>query len=293
MNYLFVCNTGSDTLSQINLNNFKEEKCIRIAQDSERYGPHGLCKWKDNIITANSYNSSLSIIDVLTGKVIEECYIGGNCNDVAVYNYEAIIVCGESNNLIVFDLENKRIVEEIPIGNLPHSIDINYELDLMAVTNMENSTLSILRCSNKELIKNISVGCYPTKAFFSEDNNYIFLCESYLGHHCCGFINIISTKSLCSVGKIAAGYSPIDLCFEGNILYVANFCEGLIQVIDLKKNKITKRIFVGGMPRCIKKKERYIFIGDNYGARLFIYDSLKDEKKSLSIGKEPTDMTLY
>lgn len=293
MNYLFVCNTGSDTLSQINLHNFKEEQCIRIAQINERYGPHGLCKWKDNIITANSYNSSLSIIDVMAGQVVEECYIGGNCNDVAVYRDEAIIVCGESNNLIVFDLEDKRIVEEIPIGNLPHSIDINYELDLIAVTNMENSTLSILRGSDKELIKNITVGCYPTKAFFSEDNNYIYLCESYLGYHCCGYVNIISTKTLSSVGKISAGYSPIDLCFEGNIIYIANFIEGAISMYDLKKRRLLKKVFIGGMPRCIKKKERYIFVGDNYGARLIVYDEQKDEKKAISIGKEPTDMTMY
>jgi len=293
MNYLYVCNTGSDTLSQINLNNLEEEQCIRIAQINERYGPHGLCKWKDSIITANSYNSSLSIIDVMSGKVIEEYYIGGNCNDVAVYRNEAIVVCGESNNLIVFDLENKRIVEEVPIGNLPHSIDINYQLDLIAVTNMENSTLSILNCSNKELIKNITVGCYPTKAFFSEDNNYIYLCESYLGHNCCGYVNIISTKTLSSVGKISAGFNPIDFCFQGNIIYVASFSEGCIYILDLERRKFIKKVFVGGMPRCIKKKGRYIFVGDNYGSRLIIYDGKKDEKKSISIGKEPTDMTFY
>lgn len=293
MKYLFVCNTGSDTLSQINLNNFKEEQCIRIARNNERYGPHGLCRWKENIITANSYNSSLSIIDFVAGEVVEEYYIGGNCNDVAIYEDEAIIVCGGSNSLIVYDLENKRIIEEIPIGNLPHSIDINYELDLMAVTNMENSTLSILKCSNKELIKNINVGCYPTKAFFSKDNNYIFLCESYLGHQCSGFINIISTKTLSSVAKIKAGLSPIDLCFQGNIVYVANFSEGSIHMIDLAKGKLIKKVFVGGMPRCIKKKGRYIYIGDNYGARLFVYDGKRDEKKTISIGKEPTDMALY
>lgn len=293
MDYLFVCNTGSDSLSQINLNNFKEERSIKVAQFNERYGPHGLCRWKNNIITANSYNSSISIIDLIAGKVIEEYYIGGNCNDVAIYGNEAIIVCGESNNLIVFDLANKRIVEEIPVGNLPHSIDINYDLDLITVTNMVNGSLSILSCDSKEVIKNIPVGSYPTKAIFSDDNKYIFICESYLGHPSCGYINIICTRNLSSVARIPVGLSPIDLCFQGNIAYVASFSEGSIHMIDLDKGQLIKRVFVGGMPRCIKKKGRHIFIGDNYGARLIVYDGLKDEKKSISIGKEPTDMAFF
>lgn len=58
---------------------------------------------------------------------IESYYIGMHCNDVAVLNKEAYIICGECNNVVIFDLLKNRISEEIPCGNLPHSITLNKE----------------------------------------------------------------------------------------------------------------------------------------------------------------------
>jgi YVTN family beta-propeller protein len=292
MDYLFVCNSGSDNLSKINLKSFKEEARVAVCKSCTKAGPHGLCSWKGAIITANSYDSSISIVDVMGSEGMEEYYIGGNCNDVAVYKNEAFITCGESNNVVVFDLESKRIIEDIPGGILPHSIDINYSLGYMAICNMENDTVTILDCCSKEVLKNIPVGSYPTRAIFSKDNKYIFVCESYLGNDHCGFINVISTDTLLSIGRIQAGKSPIDICSEDKMCYVVNFSEGYVSFIYLEDMEVVKRTFVGGMPRGIRRKGRFLYIADNYGSQLIKFDIFNNKKEAIAIGKEPIGMTL-
>ena len=292
MDYLFVCNSGSDNLSKINLRSFEEEVKIPLYNSHSKVGPHGLCSWKGAIITANSYNSSISIVDAFGSGGIEEFHIGGNCNDVAAFNNDIYITCGESNNIVVFDLESKRIVEEIPGGNLPHSIDINYSLGLMAVTNMENDSVTLLDFNNREVVKHISVGNYPTKTVFSRDNKYIFVCESCLGSDKYGSVNIISTETLCSLGKVQAGRSPIDICCDSDLCYVANFSEGYLSFIYLGEMELVKRAFVGGMPRGIRKKGRFLYVGDNYGNQLIKYDIFKDKKEVIAIGREPIGMTI-
>lgn len=292
MDYLFVCNSGSDNLSKINLKSFKEEGRIDLSSSDNKIGPHGLCTWKGEIITANSHSSSISIVNVLGGGGVEEYYIGGNCNDVAVYKNDVYVTCGESNNIVVFDLDNKRIVEEIPGGNLPHSIDINYTLGLISVTNMEDDSVTVLSSNNRELVRHIPVGSYPTKAIFSKDNKYLFICESFLGSDSSGYINIVSTSTLTSIGKIETGKSPIDICCDGDVCYVANFSDGYLSLIYLEDMELVKRVFVGGMPRGIKKKGRYLYICDNYGNQLLRYDVFRDKKQAIAIGKDPIGMTL-
>ncbi|MDP4091289.1 MAG: YncE family protein [Bacillota bacterium] len=292
MDYLFVCNTGSDSLSRINLKSFREEERIALNNSENKIGPHGLCPWKNGVITANSYSSSISIIEGIGKAAIEEYYIGGNCNGVAVFKGFAFITCGESNNIVVFDLENRRISEEIPGGNLPHSVDVSDKLGLIVITNMENDSISIMDCSNHEIVKNIPVGSYPTKAIFSMDNKSILVCESNLGSDNDGYVNIISMDNFVSYRKIRAGKSPIDIFCGDNMCYAANFSEGCVSFIYLDEMDLVKEIHVGGMPRGIVKKGRFLYVGDNYGNQLVRYDIFNDKKQAIAIGREPTGMTL-
>lgn len=292
MDYLFVCNTGSDNLSRINLRSFKEEERIALSNSENKIGPHGICPWKGGVITANSYSSSISIVDANEQVNIEEHYIGGNCNAIAVYNGSAYITCGESNNIVVFDIESRRIAEEIPGGNLPHSVDISCNLGLMVITNMENDSISVLDCSSHEIIKNIHVGSYPTKSIFSRDGKFILVCESHLGSDCDGYINIIPTDNLNSNRRIKAGKSPIDIFCEDNMCYVANFSEESISYIYMDEMDIVKKVFIGGMPRSLLKKGRFLYIGDNYSGQLIRYDIFSDKKQAIAIGREPIAMTL-
>lgn len=288
MDYLYVCNTGSDYLSRVNLESFEETDRITLNNKLGKVGPHGLYCWKSDLITANSYSNSISRIDMVKGIEGNSYYIGMHCNDVGVFADEAYIACGESNNIVVFDLNLDKIVEEIPCGIFPHSIAIDKNTGTVAVANMGSDSVTLIGCSSRENIREIKVGPYPTKCVFSRDGKKLFVCESNLGSDATGTIAIISLPYCGVEARIPAGKGSVDICCLEQVCYVSNFSEGSLSVIYLQDMEQVKTINIGGMPRGIANKGRYLYIGDNYGNRLIRYDIYNERKKIIPIGGEPT-----
>lgn len=292
MSHLFICNTSSDCISRINLSTFKEENKITLNNGYHKIGPHGICRYKDNLITANSYSNSISIIDTTKNIEIQNCFIGMHCNDVVTVEDYAYIVCGELNNIVVFDIVQNKVVEEIPCGNLPHNIQFNEKNNLFVVSNMGNDTLTLISAGKKGYIKNIKVGPYPIKALFTRDGEHIVVCESNLGSDQKGSISILSTKNLRVLYRIPVGNSPVDMFIGDNVCYVSNFGDGTLSFVDINYYEETNRIKIGGMPRGIVKEENELYVGDNYNNILIKIDLESGNKKNIPIGGEPTGMIL-
>lgn len=293
MNYIYVCNTSSDCISRVNVEDFIEENKITLNTSLyNRIGPHGICQYEDKIITANSYSNNISIIDTVKDREEANYFIGMHCNDVVVYENNAYIICGESNNVVVFDLIKGKISEEIPCGNLPHSIVINKDKGILLISNMENDSLTIINCHNTNDVKNIKVGSYPTKAIFSVDNNYILVCESNIGSDYRGSIGIISLKNFKMLYRITVGNCPVDMICDEKYCFVSNFGEGSISLLDINYYEVIKKINVGGMPRGIIKFDKFIYVGDNYNNLLMRVNIFTEEKKIIPIGGEPTGIIL-
>ncbi|PRR76860.1 hypothetical protein CLLI_27940 [Clostridium liquoris] len=290
---LFICNTSSDCISKVNVNSFKEESKITLsATNYRKVGPHGICRYEDKLITANSYDNSISIIDIEENREKENHFIGMHCNDVIEYENNAFIICGELNNVVVFDLIKSKLIEEIPCGNLPHSIALNKEKKLLLICNMENDSITLIDCENRENVKNIKVGSYPTKAIFSMDGQYILVCESNLGSDGRGSISIISLKTFRVLYRIEVGNSPVDMFLENEFCYVSNFGDGTISIININYYEEVKKLNIGGMPRGIVKVNNNVYVGDNYNNLLIRVDIENGNKKNIPIGGEPTGMVL-
>ncbi len=292
MEYLYICSTSSDTVSKVNLDDFHEEARIHLKSEDITYrvGPHGICLSDSKLITANRYNNSISIIDIKNEIQEETYYVGACCNDIIAYKNNAYIICSDLNSLLVFDLNMRRVVEEVPCGNLPYSICLNKEKKLLVISNMEDDSITLIDCKKNERIANIRVGYYPTKAVFAVDGQHILICESNIGSEFRGSIAIISLKNYKIINRIIVGNSPIDIYCSSRYCFVSNFGDGTISVLDINNYKEKKRLIVGGMPQSILKRRGSLYVGDNYN-NLLIKVNLKNEnKKYLPIGGEPTGM---
>lgn len=293
MNSLFLCSTASDCIFKIDLDKFKVVNNINLKKSSgEKVGPHGICSYKDKILVVNSYGNSLSVIGLKSLVEEENHYIGVHCNDIEVINNNAYIICGDLNNVVSFDLLSRKVVEEIPCGELPHSIDIERQKKLILVANMENDSITIIDSCNKESTKSIRVGPYPTKAMFSAGGDYILVCESNLGADSKGSIGIISTKNFSLINRIPVGNSPVDMYLSPEHCFVSNFGDGTLSIININNYKGIDRIIVGGMPRGLQKRGRHVYIGDNYNNLILKVDLLQKEKTTIAVGGEPTGMVL-
>jgi YVTN family beta-propeller protein len=294
LSYLFVCNTSSDYISKVNLDVFKEDSKIPLGMDkNSSIGPHGICVYKDKLLIANSYSNSLSIIDVEEEKEVENYFIGMHCNGVEVFEDNAYVICGELNSIIVFNLIKNKIIEQIPCESFPHSISIDKNKGLIVVSNMHSDSITLIDCKNRESTTNLKVSIYPTKTMFDESGQYILVCESSMGVKANGTISIIEANSLKLLGRVKVGNSPVDIDCNKNYCYVSNFGDGTISIVDIVRLKEVKRIKIGGMPRGIIKSGKYIYVGDNYNNLLLQLNIEKESKKVISIGGEPTGMTIY
>lgn len=292
MRKLYVCSTSSDCISKVNLDLFIEEEKIYLDKENlKRIGPHGIYVHKNKIITANSYDNSISMVNI-DNLETESHFIGMHCNDLSVYDNKAYVICGDSDDIIVFDLEKKNIVEAIPCGDLPHSIYICKKKNLIIVANMNSDSITIIDCAENGSIKTIRVGAYPTKAVITADGNYIIVCESNIGMDGKGSISIISLKNYNVLYKIPVGNSPVDMYCNERFCYTSNFGEGTVSIVDINNYKEIKKIKVGGMPRGILEDEKYLYVGDNYKNLLLRIDKITENKKVIAIGGEPTGMTI-
>ncbi|AJA47727.1 hypothetical protein CPAST_c16520 [Clostridium pasteurianum DSM 525 = ATCC 6013] len=293
MKNLFVCNGYSDNIAIVNTSTFEKVQQISLKQDgNDRIGPHGICAYNDKLLVTNNYSNSLSLVNVKKKKVEKNIFIGMNCNDVKVIENNAFVVCGDINNIVNYSLDRNEIQEEIPCGNMPHSIDVHDSLKNIVISNMNSDSITFLKYGNEDYISNIRVGEYPTKALFSKDGKLIFVCESNMGSDKCGNISIFSAENLKILSRIPVGNSPVDMFIEKKMCFVSNFGDGTISVIDLEKFVETGRIEVGGMPRGIIKDKENIYIGDNYNNLLVCVNYYNYKKKSIYIGKEPTGMLI-
>ncbi len=293
MNFLFICSTSDDCIFKIDLDKFKVMNVTKLKKSpGEKAGPHGLCSYKDKILAVNIYSNSLSVIGFNSLEEEENYYIGVHCNDIEVVNNNAYIICGDLNYLILFDLLSKRFVEEIPCGEFPHSIDIDRQKKTILVANMENDSITLIDINNKENIKSIRVGSYPTKAVFSAGGDYILVCESNLGADSRGSVAILSAKNFRLINRIPVGNSPVDMYVSPEHCFISNFGDGTVSIININNYKETDRIIVGGMPRGIQKRGRHVYIGDNYNNLLLEIDLLEKWKNTIAVGGEPTGMVM-
>ncbi|MBM6862085.1 hypothetical protein H9X78_16855, partial [Clostridium saudiense] len=75
-----------------------------------------------------------------------------------------------------------------------------------------------------------------------------------------GFLDIISTKTLKSIKRIEVGSSPMEVIEAEKNIYVSNFTDGTISVINKSNMMVEESIYVGGMPKGMIVYENKIYV---------------------------------
>ncbi len=291
MNSIIVCNTGADSLSRIILNNLTLEK-ITFNLGEKPVGPHGIKAYESGFITANSYSDSISFFDKNTFKEKKNAKIGPCPNDLIVYKKKVYTICGESNSVVVYDILEDKTSYEIATGSWPHSIDCDMEKGIAFITNFESNDITVISMNNNSVVSEIEASEYPTKVLLSKNKEFIYVCESYLGHDKNGFLDIISTKTLRNIKRIEVGSSPMEVIEGEKNIYVSNFTDGTISIINKSSMMVEGNIYVGGMPKGMGTYKNKIYVSDYLKGKIYIIENNKISKV-IAIESEPNAMTLF
>lgn len=290
MSSIILCNTGSDSLSKISINNFSVER-VTFKLCDKPIGPHGIKVYGNKIITANTYNDSISIFD--TEKLVEEknFKVGPKPNDIVLVENRLYTICGESNAVVVHDTIEDKAICEICTGSWPHNIEFYSEKNLILVSNLEGNSVTVISRESNDIVKTISTPEYPTKLKVSNDSKVLYVCESYLGSDKEGYLDIFSLKDFSRIKRIELGTSPIDLCEDKNDIYISNFTDGSISIVDKEKLEVKNTLYIGGMPKGILKHLDSLYVADYLKGRLSVIENFK-MKKVIAVEAEPNAMTL-
>lgn len=291
MNYLLVSNTGSDSISKVNLKDFSVENLL-LKIGEKPIGPQGICLNDEFIYTANNYNNSISILREKTLIEKNSIYVGPYPNDLVYYDNRLYIACSEANSVIVYDLIEKKIVYKLPTGQWPHNIEVEKSTGIILVSNLQGNTVSIIDGNINKKIEDIKTLEYPTKIRISKDGNKFYVCESYMGDIKSGYIEVFSLEDFKSLKRIKVGKSPIDIWDEGDFLYVSNFNDGTISIVDANLGVEIEKIMVGGMPKGILKYNNTIFVADYLRSKVIALNLDDKSTKAIAVGVEPNAMAL-
>lgn len=297
MNSVIICNTGSDSLSKIplvkSLNADMACEEILLTKGERPLGPNGIYIKNNIAYIANNYSNSISILNMDTLNARETIYIGANPNDLIGYENRLYIICSGSNSVVLYDLEENKIILEIKTNNWPYNVEISKELEMLFITNFQSHNISVIDIRTNKVIGELTTLEYPTKVKASNDGKLLYVCESYMGDENNGYIEIFDLITLKSLVKKEVGKVPIDIFEEDNILYVCNLMDSSVILIDkFSLDRITE-IKVGGMPRTLVKYKDILYIGDYLNGRVICIDLSNNNTKAITIGKEPNAMTLY
>lgn len=292
MSYIIVCNTGSDSIIKFDCETMKTKE-MKLTNGEKPFGPHESCVYNNKLLVSNSYNNRISIINLKEFKEEGNIYIGSHPNDLICYENRMYVACGDLNSLITYDIEKNQLDFEIPTGIFPHNIQIIDEKKLAFVCNMGEDNISVIDCTDNRELTRIQVGHIPIKSIISKNKKYLYVAVSKLGHNTKGEIVMLSLDNLEILERIDVGFAPVDLYEDDDYLYVSNFCDEYISIINLKTFTEENKCKINGMPRGIVKYNDTLYIGDYLNGTLNIVDLKMDKKKVITIGKEPNAMTIF
>ena len=298
MNSLIVCNTGSDSISKVSIDkDFGKEELVTeeifLRKIDKPLGPSSVYL-NDNIAyTANSYSNSISLINMNTFKEENSIYVGAHPNDLAIEKNYLYIACSESNSVVIYDIKEKRIALDIAVNNWPHNIELCRSLNLLFVSNFQSNNVSIIDVTTNKVIKELSTLEYPTRVKVSNDKKLLYVCESYMGDDKDGYIEVFNIKTFESLYRIKVGKSPVDILEDEENIYICNFGDGTLTIIEKSNYDKWRKMSLGGMPKSIIKFGKLAFVSDYLNGRVICINLNENKIKVITVGKEPNAMTLY
>ncbi|MGB9679596.1 MAG: YncE family protein [Minisyncoccia bacterium] len=297
---IYISNMGDDTIESINLINYKKEVCkiqpfinytnkYRQYKSQPVFGPHRLIidKKRKKLYSLNAYDNSLGIIDLEEFILENLVYAGNYPNSGVIFKDYILILNGDSDCISIYDIKHQNIIGQIKVGSYPQKIIYNIKYDKFAVSNMNSDTVDIIDTLGFNIIKTVTVGSKPSCIIFSQDEEYLFVVNTFLESGRNGTISIIKMKDLTLFKNIEVGKMPISIRESNGILYILNSYSNSLTKINIFNNE-RKEMFCCYMPSYMEILGSKGFIASSGENKLYIIDINKMELiEKLQTGKEP------
>lgn len=251
-------------------------------------------KAEGQLLVANTYDDSLSIIDLPSQSVTNTILAGSrpNCIEIPDHNNRVFVTNYDSNSVSVIDLNTGQLTEQIPCGVMPKAILFNENNNLIYIANTGNNCISIIDPWFVNKTRHLHVDGNPMDICIERDGQKLYvivLSHENRGYNCLIEYDIeTGERSRC----LRLGTMPMDLLYdnEAERLYVLDAMDNTVITVDRASFTVLGAIELGKMPisQSLESGGKHLHIVCIMDSGLYKVDLHAGSViNSLSIGAEP------
>ncbi len=301
---LIVSNFFEDSISIVNLVRGKEIQKIKLCDSghhfsSPQFGPHhmALCYERKLLYVPNSWNNSISIIDLVKIKVIDTIYVGSCPSQVILCpKYGHIYVANtDSNSISILDMDKLDLIVQLPTGEMPHGMAMTNNKEKIFIGSYGSGEITEILTKTNEKVRDHKVQCNPWHLRIDSSGEFLYVVNYSTQFNRNGRIFIYEIDTLTEKNRIHIGKMPIEAISDNKnqYLYVTDFDMDCVHIYDLKNDRYNDCIKVNPMPHGIEldSKKGRLFVTSMGKNTVDIIDIYKKTMiQSILVGKEPTSV---
>ena len=242
---VFVANPNSDEISIID---FKNNTNVNIHSGNS---PLGIAydDNKKNVFVSNWYDNLISVIDINTNLITSKISVGKSPAGIALHplNNDIVVANKESNSITIIDNSNYSNKKELSVQKSPFGVFFDQKGEFIYVTNVQSNSISIINYHDRKLLKNIKVGEWPYQVAIDNSNKKLYVTNQR--GNSISVINIEDHKVENTLTEICEYPEGININLKKKIIVVACWFDNEIIILDLKSNKLIKKVKVSDGPR--------------------------------------------
>jgi len=157
--------------------------------------------------------------DNFIARMMNEMYISPYTISLSPDGTRLYVVAQESNQLLVVDPVENKVLERIEVGNRPHSVVVSQDNGTAYVSNQWSDNIYVIDLEMGLVKDTISGGSGPAGVAISPDQEYLYVVNSYSSD-----ISIFDLDNFEEKRRLKAGNNPVSVAFspDGSAVYVSS-----------------------------------------------------------------------
>ena len=242
---IITANSFSNSISIIDLNNFKEVKNIYVGGH-----PNDIKVLNDKAYVACGEFNSLVIVDINTENICFAISLDDNPYSIEIDEDKKIAYVSNmyGSSISVVDCINNDIINEIGTEDYPAKILLSKDKKMLYICESYlgeniNGDIKVISTDNYNTLKRIEVGESPVDIW--EDDKKL-----YVSNLLSGSISIVDEVKGIEIKKILVGGMPRGIIKYNNDIFIEDYLNGILKIVKLKEGKI-KNIAIGKDPNAM------------------------------------------
>jgi len=259
----------------------------------------------DKIYVVNEGSNSVSVIS--RHSPVKEVHVGSHPESLAVNDAtgKLYVANADDRSISVIDGRADQVITTVPLPARPYSIAIDQQTNIVYVPDASSTIdgeTNAVSPSNLGASDAILVDASRRRFYlmgYESDSITVFNIDTHVsqklaagGFHLWGFgqlddtlfVTRVQDANLAAINietgalqEIPTGAMPCAVAIDARVreIYVANYRDGSVTVVNLRNNRLNGTVRVGGRPQAIAvdPDERLVYVADTLNRSVTVFDA--------------------